>query len=157
MAVATTSCGDTGWVADTRGYRYSDVDPLSGDPWPPMPACFSELSRKAAEFAGFQAFEADTCLVNRYAPGVGMGAHQDRDERDFSQPIVSVSLGLPARFFVVGAERKGRSTPIDLKSGDVLVFGGTARRYYHGVRPVKPGQHPRFGCCRWNLTFRRAR
>ena len=156
MAVASTSCGAAGWVSDRHGYRYEPIDPLTGRPWPAMPAAFAALADGASTAAGFGAFAPDSCLVNRYAPGVGMGAHQDRDEADLGAPIVSVSLGLPARFFVVGPERRGRSTPIDLVDGDVVVFGASARLHYHGVRPLKPGSHPRFGSVRWNLTFRRA-
>ena len=157
MAVASTNCGPLGWVSDRRGYRYEPRDPVSGRPWPAMPAAFRDLAREAAAAVGLGPFEPDACLFNRYAPGVGMGAHQDRDEDDLDAPIVSVSLGLPARFFVLGPERRGRSTPIDLVDGDVVVFGRTARLHHHGVRPLKPGTHPRFGAVRWNLTFRRAR
>ena len=156
MAVASTSCGAVGWVSDRRGYRYESADPITGRPWPAMPRGFAALADAASRAAGFGAFAPDTCLVNRYAPGVGMGAHQDRDEADLDAPIVSVSLGLPARFFVVGPERRGRAVPIDLVDGDVVVFGASARLHYHGVRPLKEGVHPRFGPVRWNLTFRRA-
>ena len=156
MAVASTSCGAVGWVSDRRGYRYERTDPSSGLAWPAMPTGFAGLADAASRAAGFGAFVPDTCLVNRYAPGTGMGAHQDRDEANLDAPIVSVSLGLPARFFVVGPERRGRATPIDLVDGDVVAFGAGARLHYHGVRPLKDGSHPRFGPVRWNLTFRRA-
>lgn len=156
MAVLTTNCGALGWVSDRRGYRYSALDPLSGRPWPPMPAAFRALALRAARAAGFADFVPDACLINRYVPGVGMGAHQDRDERDLAAPIVSVSLGIPARFFVVGAVRRGRATPIDLVDGDVVVLGGPARLHYHGVRPLREAVHPRFGALRWNLTLRQA-
>ncbi len=156
MAVASTNCGAAGWTSDARGYRYTAIDPQSGEPWPAMPAPFGELAQEAARAAGFGAFTPDACLVNRYVPGVGMGAHQDRDEASFDEPIVSVSLGIPARFFVVGPERRGRATPIDVADGDVVVFGASARLHYHGVRPLKQAEHPRFGAARWNLTFRRA-
>ena len=155
MGVESSNCGALGWVSDRRGYRYSPVDPASGRPWPPMPEAFLALSRRAARAAGFGRFEPDACLLNRYRPGVGMGAHQDRDERDLTAPIVSVSLGIPARFFVIGPERRGRATPIDLVDGDVVVFGGAARLHYHGVRPLRDAVHPRFGAVRWNLTFRK--
>ena len=156
MAVRSTGCGTVGWVSDGRGYRYERLDPATGRPWPPMPAAFAALAREAAAAAGFGPFAPDACLVNRYVPGTGMGAHQDRDEADLGAPVVSVSLGIPARFFVVGPERRGRATPIDLGDGDVVVFGGRARLHYHGVRPVKDARHPRFGAVRWNLTLRRA-
>ncbi len=156
MSVRTSNCGEVGWISDTRGYRYIDTDPLTGNPWPEMPDEFSELARAAAREAGFNGFEPDACLINHYQTGTQMGAHQDRDESDFSQPIVSVSLGIDARFFVIGPQKKGTSIPIDLSDGDVVVFGGPARRYYHGVRKLKASTHARFGNVRWNLTFRKA-
>lgn len=157
MAAAMTSAGACGWVTDSHGYRYESVDPESGRPWPAMPAEFRALAQAAAAEAGFPGFDPDTCLINRYAAGAGMGLHRDQDERDFASPIVSVSLGLPAVFLVGGAERADRPRPLALVSGDVLVFGGPARLLYHGIRPVKPGQDPLFGPFRYNLTFRRAR
>jgi alkylated DNA repair protein (DNA oxidative demethylase) len=157
MSVAMTSCGKVGWVSDRSGYRYSPVDPVSGDAWPSMPAEFLQLAQNAASQAGFENFRPDTCLINRYTPGSGMGAHQDTDEQDFSAPIVSVSLGIPARFFVLGKHRQGRSIPVDLQDGDVIVFGGPARRFFHGVRKLKAAEHAVFGAVRWNMTFRKAR
>ena len=157
MAAAMTSCGTCGWVTDRRGYRYETHDPESGRPWPAMPPLFRALAADAATAAGFPDFEPDTCLINRYAVGAGMGLHQDADEADFGQPIVSVSLGLPAIFLVGGAERRDRPQPIGVRSGDILVFGGPARLLFHGIRPVKPGDDPVFGPFRYNLTFRRAR
>ena len=154
MSVAMSNCGSVGWVSDRRGYRYSPDDPLTGKPWPAMPQVLQALATNAAARCGYAHFHPDACLINQYLPGARMGAHQDRDECDFSQPIVSVSLGLPARFFMVGPERKGRSTPIDLESGDVVVFGGPARLFFHGVRPLKPGSDRVFGGQRINLTFR---
>lgn len=156
MSVHTSNCGRVGWISDTRGYRYVDTDPLTGEPWPAMPVEFSTLASAAALEAGFRGFEPDACLINHYQPGTQMGAHQDRDESDFSQPIVSVSLGIDARFFVIGPERQGTSIPVDLSDGDVVVFGGPARKYYHGVRKLKASTHSRFGAVRWNLTFRKA-
>ena len=156
IQVAMTNCGQAGWVSDTSGYRYTAIDPLTNRAWPAMPRAFKNLAQQAAAEAGFSNFEPDACLINRYRPGVQMGAHQDRDEQDFTQPIVSVSLGLPARFFVLGPERRGTSTPIDLSDGDVIVFGGPARLFYHGVRKLKPNQDRIWGPYRWNLTFRKA-
>ncbi len=156
IQVSMTNCGQYGWVSDTKGYRYTDTDPLTGVPWPSMPQPLSDLAVQAASQAGFSDFEPDACLINRYAPGVQMGAHQDRDEQDFTQPIVSVSLGIPARFFVLGLEKRGTSTPVDLTDGDVVVFGGPARLYYHGIRKLKPNEDPIWGAFRWNLTFRKA-
>jgi alkylated DNA repair protein (DNA oxidative demethylase) len=157
MAAAMTSCGTCGWVSDRRGYRYESVDPDTGKPWPAMPPAFRLLAGEAAAEAGFASFAPDTCLINRYEAGAGMGLHQDADERDFASPIVSVSLGLPAVFLVGGAERRARPQPLTLESGDVMVFGGPARLLFHGVRPVKTGQDAAYGPYRYNLTFRHAR
>lgn len=157
MSVAMTNCGPLGWVSDARGYRYQDTDPHGGRPWPAMPAVLCALATDAAREAGFPAFAPDACLVNRYAPGARMGLHQDRDEQDFTQPIVSVSLGLPARFLLGGDTRSAPVQRIGLVHGDVLVFGGPARLCFHGVAPLAAGLHPRLGAVRLNLTFRRAR
>lgn len=155
MSVRTTSCGDLGWVSDSSGYRYSSVDPLTGKPWPPLPETLRELAARSAKEAGYN-FEPDACLINRYEPGTQMGLHQDRDERDFSHPIVSVSLGLPACFIVGGLTRNAPTIEVPLEHGDVVVFGGPARRMYHGVKRVAPGHHAVLGAQRINLTFRRA-
>lgn len=157
MSVSTSNCGEVGWIADRKGYRYVSCDPETGKPWPPMPAVFARLATDAAAICGFDHFHPDACLINRYLPGTQMGAHQDRDEQDFAAPIVSVSLGIPARFFLVGPKRTGRATPVDLASGDVIVFGGAARRHFHGVRKLKPARDDLFGAQRVNLTFRKAR
>ena len=105
----------------------------------------------------FPRFAPDVCLVNRYAPGTRLTAHQDRDECDFAHPIVSVSIGLPAVFLIYGERRAGRPLRLGLESGDVVVLGGPARRWYHGVRELADGEHPLTGRLRYNLTFRRAR
>lgn len=156
MSVAITNCGALGWVSDRRGYRYEACDPLSGRPWPAMPAAFREVAITAAAAAGYAGFEPDACLVNHYAPGARMGLHQDRDEQDFSQPIVSVSLGLPATFLFGGATRSDRAARLPLTHGDGVVWGGPSRLFFHGVQPVAAGAHPLFGAQRINLTFRRA-
>lgn len=156
IGVSMTNCGDVGWVSDARGYRYAPIDPMSQRPWPVMPKAFKDLANRAAAAAGFADFNPDACLINRYAPGVQMGAHQDRNEQDFAQPIVSVSLGIAARFFILGLEKHGSATPVDLNDGDVVVFGGPARLYYHGVRKLKSNEDPIWGAFRWNLTFRKA-
>jgi alkylated DNA repair protein (DNA oxidative demethylase) len=153
MSVAMTNCGPLGWVTDRRGYRYSAVDPESGLAWP---ATFRELACTAAAEAGFAGFAPDACLINRYAPGAKMSLHQDKDERDFSQPLVSVSLGLPAVFLFGGLSRKDKVDRVQLQHGDVVVWGGAARLFYHGVMPVKEGVHSLTGAYRFNLTFRRA-
>ena len=157
MSVAMTNCGPVGWVSDRTGYRYSSRDPLTGRDWPAMPAEFRRLALDAARRAGFPDFEPDACLVNRYSPGARLTAHRDADEQNFAQPIVSVSLGLPASFAFYGLTRGGKGNTVALADGDVLVWGGPSRLVYHAVRPVKPGQHPVTGGYRYNLTFRHAR
>ena len=156
MSVAMSNCGALGWVTDARGYRYSPCDPASGRPWPAMPEVLRALARASAAAAGFAGFDPDACLINRYQPGARMSLHQDRDERDFSQPIVSISLGLPAVFLLGGEARHDRPQRVRLEHGDTLVFGGPARLRFHGVAPLAPGQHERFGAARLNLTFRKA-
>lgn len=155
MSVAMTNCGRVGWVSDRTGYRYDPIDPDTGARWPAMPAPFLALARQAAEEAGFPGYDPDACLVNRYVAGAKLGLHRDRDEKDAWAPIVSVSLGLPAVFLWGGT---GRSDPIRrlrLQSGDVAVWGGPARFVYHGVAPLKAGEHPLTGAARINLTFRK--
>lgn len=156
MSVAMTNCGALGWVSDRSGYRYDAIDPESGGPWPAMPEAFSELACRAAAQAGFAAFEPDACLVNRYEPGARLTLHQDKNERDFSQPIVSVSLGLAAVFLFGGDARSDAQQRVRLVHGDVAVWGGPARLRYHGVLPLKEGEHPSLGRYRFNLTFRKA-
>ncbi len=156
MSVALTNCGAAGWVSDRRGYRYQALDPATGKPWPAMPSTFSMLATRAAAEAGFAGFTPDACLINRYAPGTRLSLHQDRNERDFSQPIVSVSLGLPATFLFGGAARSDRPTRFLLENGDVAVWGGASRLAFHGVAPLAAGEHPLTGECRINLTFRHA-
>jgi DNA oxidative demethylase len=158
MSVAMSNCGPLGWVSDRRGYRYSAVDPLSNQPWPAMPKCFLALATSAAAEAGFAGFAPNACLINQYAPGARMGLHQDRDEGgpagDFSAPIVSVSLGLPAMFLFGGLQRKDKTTRWPLRHGDVVVWGGPSRLAFHGVAPLKAGEHAAQGARRVNLTFR---
>lgn len=154
MSVGTSSCGQLGWITDRSGYRYSSVDPLSGLPWPSMPAVFADLAHEAAERAGFTDFQADSCLINQYVPGAKMSLHQDKDEKGYAAPIVSLSLGLPAMFLFGGFERSDKSQRIPLLHGDMVVWGGVDRLRYHGVLPIKPGHHPRLGERRVNITFR---
>jgi alkylated DNA repair protein (DNA oxidative demethylase) len=156
MSVALTNCGALGWTSDRQGYRYALVDPDTGRPWPPMPEEFGQLAGEAAQAAGFEGFVPDACLVNRYRPGSRLSLHQDRDERDFGAPIVSVSLGLPAVFLFGGHHRSDRAARIPLLHGDVVVWGGEDRLRFHGVLPVGPGAHPLLGEQRINLTFRKA-
>ena len=157
MSVAMTCCGGWGWVTDRRGYRYQHQDPESGVAWPAMPEVFKALAMDAAKAAGYAGFEPDSCLINRYSPGAKMGLHQDRNEDDFGQPIVSVSLGAPATFQFGGLLRTDRPQRVPLAHGDVVVWGGPARLRYHGVLILKTSDHPLTGHYRYNLTFRRAR
>jgi len=156
MSVGMTNCGLLGWITDRTGYRYDSIDPESGNDWPPMPACFLEFAKEAAEEAGFFGFHPDACLINRYEPGARLSLHQDKNERDFGQPIVSISLGLPAVFLFGGMERADTPRRVPAVHGDVVVWGGSARMRYHGVLPLKTGEHPLLGACRVNLTFRKA-
>jgi alkylated DNA repair protein (DNA oxidative demethylase) len=155
MSVESTNAGAVGWCSDRQGYRYEDRDPLTGRSWPTLPTALSAFATDCARQAGYPDFAPDTCLVNRYWPGARMGIHRDADELDFTQPIVSVSLGLPATFVWHGAQRSGRGLPLALDDGDVVIFGGEARRGYHQVRTVRraiAGAEYRI-----NLTFRKAR
>lgn len=154
MSVGTSSCGALGWITDRSGYRYSAVDPLSGKPWPDIPEVLSELAQAAAQRAGFADFHADSCLINQYVPGAKMSLHQDKDENAYAAPIVSLSLGLPAMFLFGGFLRSDKSQRIPLLHGDMVVWGGVDRLRFHGVLPIKPGQHPRLGERRINLTLR---
>lgn len=154
MSVGTSSCGALGWITDRSGYRYSSVDPLSGLPWPALPSVFAELAHSAAARAGFAGFNADSCLINRYVPGAKMSLHQDKDEKAYTAPIVSLSLGLPAMFLFGGFNRSDKSQRIALLHGDMVIWGGVDRLRFHGVLPIKQGRHPRLGEQRINLTFR---
>jgi len=156
MSVAMTNCGSLGWVTDRTGYRYDPCDPESGRNWPSMPEPFLNLATRAAEAAGFDKFNPDACLINRYEPGARLSLHQDKNECDFDHPIVSVSLGIPAVFLFGGEERGDKTTRIPVEHGDVLVWGGPARLRYHGVMPLREGVHPLTGGYRFNLTFRKA-
>ncbi|MEN2675202.1 DNA oxidative demethylase AlkB [Herbaspirillum huttiense] len=157
MSVAMSNCGQFGWVTDRRGYRYQSLDPLSERDWPAMPEAFVALAARASAEAGFAGFDPDACLINRYEPGARMSLHQDKNELDMDQPIVSVSLGLPATFLFGGMARTDKPQRMRLESGDVVVWGGPARLAFHGVDPLRDGEHPLTGRCRYNLTFRRAR
>jgi alkylated DNA repair protein (DNA oxidative demethylase) len=157
MSVAMTNCGACGWITDARGYRYEAADPTTGRTWPTIPVVFARLATAAAAAAGYPGFEPNACLVNRYEPGARMTLHRDENERDTAQPIVSVSLGLPAVFLFGGLLRTDGVHRIEVRHGDVVVWGGPSRLAFHGVLPVRDGVHPVIGRCRLNLTFRRAR
>ena len=156
MSVAMTNCGSAGWVTDRSGYRYDGVDPLSGKPWPSMPPIFRELAGQAAAQGGFAGFLPDACLINRYQVGARMSLHQDKDECDFENPIVSVSLGLPAIFLFGGPKRSDKPQRYRLEHGDIVVWGGPSRLFFHGVATLADGEHHLLGRQRVNLTFRKA-
>jgi len=150
MSVRMTAAGQYGWISDRRGYRYALQHP-SGMDWPPIPASVLAVWDALAGVAR----APQSCLVNWYAEGARMGLHQDRDEADFTMPVVSISLGDDALFRVGGTERGGKTQSIWLKSGDVAVLGGAARLAYHGIDRVRTGSStllPRGG--RINLTLR---
>jgi alkylated DNA repair protein (DNA oxidative demethylase) len=156
MSVAMTNCGEAGWVTDRSGYRYSREDPASGLPWPAIPPLFRSLAARAAAAGGFDAFNPDACLINRYDPGTKLSLHRDQDERDLSAPVVSVSFGVPAIFLWGGLRRKDRPARVRLANGDVVVWGGPARLVYHGIAALAESEHPLTGSGRINLTFRKA-
>jgi len=156
MSVAMTGCGGLGWTTTDRGSLYSPVDPVTHRPWPPIPEAFHALCHEAAIAAGYPDFQPDACLINRYAPGAKLSLHQDKDEPNLRAPIVSVSLGLPAIFQFGGLQRNDPLKRLMLEHGDVVVWGGESRLFYHGIQPLKPGQHPLTGEYRYNLTFRQA-
>lgn len=157
MSVAMTNCGAVGWYSDRHGYRYADLDPATGRPWPPLRETFRRLARAAAQAAGFGDYAPDVCLINRYEAGTRLTLHVDHDERDRRAPIVSVSLGLPATFLWGGLARGDPQRRVPLAHGDVVVWGGPSRMRYHGVLPIKDGDHALTGSRRYNLTFRVAR
>jgi DNA oxidative demethylase len=156
MAVEMTDCGTMGWITDKDGYRYDSIDPLVGSHWPEMPTEFITLAAEAALESNFEYFDPNVCLANRYEPKSKLSLHQDKDEKDFTAPIVSVSLGLTARFLFGDIKRSDPIVSIPLYHGDVVVWGGPSRLRYHGIAPVHDSSHPTIGSYRINLTFRRA-
>jgi alkylated DNA repair protein (DNA oxidative demethylase) len=156
MSVAMTNCGSVGWITDRKGYRYDATDPETGRPWPAMPAVFRQIAAEAAAEAGYPNFLPDACLINRYLPGARLTLHQDRNERDLTNPVVSVSLGLPAVFQFGGLKRTDPQRKFPLRHGDVVICGGPTRLSHHGILPLKDGEHPSLGAVRYNLTFRKA-
>ncbi|RMX06016.1 DNA oxidative demethylase AlkB [Corticibacter populi] len=156
MSVETSSCGALGWTSGPGGYRYQPIDPARGLPWPAMPGWLHDFAAELAAEAGFAGFSPDSCLINRYRPGARMALHQDRDERDFGQPIVSISLGMTARFLWGGLRRQDKAGQVALFHGDVVVWGGADRLRFHGIAPLAGPPHPLLGSERINLTLRRA-
>lgn len=157
MSVAMTNCGSVGWVSDPSGYRYDPIDPDTGQPWPTMPAVLRGVAADAAAAAGFNGFAPQACLINRYVPGAKLSLHQDKDELDYGAPIVSISLGLPAIFLFGGLKRNDTLRRYRLEHGDVAVWGGPSRLFYHGVAALADGEHSVLGRQRINLTFRKVR
>jgi DNA oxidative demethylase len=156
MSVAMTNCGAVGWVSDRTGYRYDPLDPATQRPWPAMPGVLRALAVRAAAAGGYAGFEPDACLINRYEPGARLSLHQDRNERSWEAPVVSISLGLPATFLFGGSRRSERPRRVRLASADVVVWGGPARLAFHGVAPLEDGLHLATGHCRINFTVRAA-
>jgi alkylated DNA repair protein (DNA oxidative demethylase) len=156
MSVAMSNCGAFGWVTDRTGYRYDALDPLTGQPWPSMPDVFAKLAATAAAQADYNDFNPDACLINRYESGARMSLHLDKNERDFSQPIVSVSLGVSAMFLFGGFKRADKPVRVPLNHGDVVIWGGPDRMRYHGILSVKQAHHSLLGSRRINLALRKA-
>ena len=154
MSVEMSNLGPLGWITDARGYRYEPRHPTTGEPWPPIPPRLLDLWADVAD----PAVPPDACLVNLYRPGARMGAHQDRDEADFSLPVLSVSLGDTAIFRLGGPRRGDPSRTVRLASGDVCLLAGEARLAYHAIDRILPGSSRLIpGGGRLNLTLRRAR
>lgn len=156
MSVALTNCGALGWTTDRSGYRYTSIDPDTGAPWPLMPEVFVLLASRAAAEAGFDDFMPDACLINRYLPGSRLSLHQDKNEKNYEAPIVSISLGMCSTFLFGGHKRRDPTDKVPLHHGDVAVWGGVDRLRYHGVMPLKGEPHELLGSQRINFTFRKA-
>jgi DNA oxidative demethylase len=151
MSVRMTSAGRLGWVIERGRYRYSDRHPETGEPWPPIPGSVLSVWRAVSDWPE----DPDCCLINWYGEGARMGLHQDRDEGRFDAPVVSISLGDPARFRIGGTTRKGPTESTILHSGDVAVIGGDARLAFHGIDRVLFGEGTLMpGGGRINLTLR---
>jgi alkylated DNA repair protein (DNA oxidative demethylase) len=153
MSVRMTNCGLLGWVTDKeRGYRYQPVHPVTGKPWPAMPERLQELWNIYSACA----LEPEACLINFYTEQAKMGLHQDRDEAEFSAPVLSISLGDACLFRIGGTRREERTVSLRLESGDILVFGGESRLAYHGVDRIYPATSKLLkNGGRINLTLRR--
>lgn len=154
--IALTNCGKFGWTSDNNGYRYSQIDPLNNQAWPNMPDSFRKLAKEAAQIAGYENFEPDACLINQYIIGSKLGSHQDKNEKNFSQPIVSVSIGLTAIFQIFGQQRGGTPINYQLQDGDIMVWGKSARLVYHGVKALTADKLDPNVTQRFNITFRKA-
>jgi DNA oxidative demethylase len=153
FSVRMTNLGELGWVSDrANGYRYQPTHPTTDKPWPPMPEMLLKLWTDIANYP----HSPEACLVNFYNPDAKMGLHQDRDEQDFTAPVISISLGDQALFRWGGTTRGGKTQSVKLSSGDVLVMGGEARLCYHGIDRVYNGTSTLLkDGGRINLTMRR--
>lgn len=150
MRVRMTSAGRFGWISDRSGYRYAQTHP-NGQPWPAIPETVVDIWRAVS---GSDA-APECCLVNFYDESAKMGMHQDRDEADFSHPVVSISLGDDALFRVGNLQHGGTTQSVWLSSGDVVVMGGDARLRFHGIDRVKHGSSSLLkNAGRINLTLR---
>ena len=156
-SAAMTNAGAAGWWSDLKGYRYETRHPETGARWPALPPVFLETVAAAVAGSPWSDFMPDACLINFYGEGAKMGLHQDRDEKDFTQPIVTVSLGDDADFLIGGVKRADKTTPLILRSGDILIMGGESRMRFHGIRKIYPGTSPLADLTgRISLTFRKA-
>lgn len=156
MSVALTNCGEWGWTTNQQGYCYSRLDPNNRKTWPDMPEIFKKIAYDATKNFGIGEFIPDACLINRYVPGAKLSLHQDKNEKDFSAPIVSISLGMTALFLFGGKNRSDKTAKFELRHGDVAVWGGGDRLRYHGIMPIKSKPHFLLGNQRINFTLRKA-
>lgn len=156
-SAAMTNCGVAGWWSEAKGYRYVTAHPVTGRPWPEFPPRFLAAVRKIARDSLWPDFAPDACLINFYEPGAKMGLHQDKDEKDFAQPIITVCLGDDADFLIGGFARGDKTKALIVRSGDALIMGGASRMLFHGIRKIYPGTSPLPGVGgRFSLTFRKA-
>ena len=156
-SAAMTNCGRVGWWSDARGYRYQELHPVTQRPWPPIPNEFLETVKSITSHTPWPDFLPDACLINYYGPKAKLGLHQDRDERDFAHPIVTLCLGDDADFLIGGLSRADRATAFVVSHGDAIVMGGESRMRFHGVRKIYSGTSPLAGIAgRYSLTFRKA-
>lgn len=152
LSVQMTNCGPLGWYSDMGGYRYQPTHPETGRPWPAIPALVLEAWERLAGYP----HPPEACLINYYAAGTRLGLHQDKDEADFSAPVVSLSLGDDALFRVGGTRRSDPTRSLKLRSGDAIVLGGEARLAFHGIDRIVRGTSALLAeGGRFNLTLRR--
>jgi alkylated DNA repair protein (DNA oxidative demethylase) len=151
-SVRMSNCGPLGWLSDRSGYRYSPTHPLTGAPWPAIPARVLDLWHATTGVA----YPPEACLINYYGPTARLGLHRDQDEAAEDAPILSISLGDTALFRLGGPERKSPTRSVKLASGDAVVLEGPSRHWYHGVDRILPGtSRLLLEGGRFNLTLRR--